>query len=275
MRKLLVACLLLLAGCQPPVPPKPRPKPIDPVRMLKADIQQIARVRPSGSETNRQVGDYLAGKLQKAGFRVSRQRFGQGTNIIGTRRGSSARTIILGSHYDSVGCPGADDNGSGCAVNLLVARALAQQKLAHSLTIVFFDAEERGLVGSSYYASQMRERCDFMVNLDMVGHLRAVRTDPDAVFNSLFRKYPWARAISFRVGNGPSDHSPFRNKGIPTVWVFTGTHIHYHQPSDVPSTLNFEGMALIGCYVRDMILSLDKHLDTVFLDSLTPIPYWP
>jgi hypothetical protein len=276
MRKYLLVLCLIFGGCVPSsAPVKPVPS-IDPVRMLKADIQQIACVRPSGTVMNRQVADYLAGELQKTGFHVSRQRFPQGTNIIGTRKGPSTRTIILGSHYDSVQCPGADDNASGCAVNLLVARGLAQQKLSHTLTVLFFDAEERSMVGSKYYARNMTETCDLMVNLDMVGNLRAVSGGPDDdVFNTLFRKYPWARSISFRTGNALSDHTPFKAKGIPVVWVFTGIHERHHESSDVPSSLNYEGMVRIGQYVRDIVLTSDKRVDTAFINSLTPISYQP
>jgi Zn-dependent M28 family amino/carboxypeptidase len=200
---LLILCLVFI-GCQEPAKPK-SPQP-DPLRTLQTDIRHIAHVRPSGSAANQQVANYLARELQKSGFQVTRQPFNKGTNIVGIRRGSSARTIIIGSHYDSVNCPGADDNASGCAVNLLVARQLIKQKLNHTLTIIFFDAEEIGLVGSNYYAKSMTAKCDLMINLDMVGNLH-VSSTPDAIFNDLYRKYPWARNISFRTGDAPSDHT--------------------------------------------------------------------
>lgn len=178
----------------------------------------------------------------------------------------SPETIIVGSHYDSVlNTPGADDNASGCVVNLAVARALFSVKLTHTIKYIFFDAEERGLVGSAYYAAHMNEKCAFMVNLDMVGHLPKHTGSP---LDSIFQKYLWARAVSFQNEGGPSDQTPFQRQRIPAIWIFTGTHAQYHRPSDTPTTLNFNGMRMIRDYVRDLVISFDKQVDTKYIQSL-------
>lgn len=279
--KLLSLCILLIClGCEPirpPVPPKPpQPKPINARLCLTTDVQQIAVTRPSGSEANQRVAAYIEIELKKLGLTVRRQDFGGGVNIIGIQWGQMARTIIVGSHYDSVSStPGADDNASGCAMNLLLARQLSREKPRHTIRYVFFDAEERGLVGSSYYArNMMKEQCDFMVNFDMVGNLHA-SVDPDDVFSGLFKKYPWARSISHRRGAGPSDHAPFERKGIPFVWIFTGGHGRYHGPGDTPGSLNYDGMVKINQYAKDLILTFDKQVDKAMIDSLTTMRYLP
>src|SRR5262249_53555868 len=97
-----------------------------------------------------------------------------GHNIIATRPGTSAGTLVLGGHYDSVVVgPGANDNGSGAAVILELARLLAQKELQLTLIIIGFDAEEFGLIGSRYYVDRLsateRGHIRAMVNLDMLG----------------------------------------------------------------------------------------------------------
>ena len=278
----VLICLSCFIGCEPvrpPVPPKPQPRPINARLCLTTDVKQIAVTRPTGSEANQRVAAYIETELKKLGLTVRRQDFGGGVNIIGIQRGPVARTIIVGSHYDSVSStPGADDNASGCAMNLLLARQLNREKPRHTIRYVFFDAEERGLVGSSYYArNMMKEQCDFMVNFDMVGNLHAshMAVDPEPVFSALFKKYPWAKSISHRQGAGPSDHAPFQRKGIPFVWIFTGGHGRYHGPGDTPATLNYDGMVKINQYAKDLILTFDRQVDRAMIDSLTEVSYLP
>jgi Zn-dependent M28 family amino/carboxypeptidase len=220
---------------------------------------------------------YIETELKKLGLVVQRQSFSSGANIIGIQKGQSSKTIIIGSHYDSIsGTPGADDNASGCAMTLLVARQLSRIKLRHTIRYIFFDAEERGLIGSSYYAKNMQEHCDFMVNFDMIGCLRASSVGPDVVFSDLFKRYPWAKAITFRQ-RGPSDHASFQKRGIPCAWIFTGVHPRYHKSTDTPHTLNYEGMVKINQYVLDLILSLDKRADQAraLIESLPIRHYTP
>ncbi len=238
---------------------------------FQEDVEKIAVSRPAQSRNNVQVGNYIESELKKLGLQVTRQKFSTGTNIIGIQKGKKKDTIIIGCHYDSVrSTPGADDNASGCAMTLSLARELSKKKLNHMIKYIFFDNEESGMVGSSYYANNMKDKCIFMINFDMVGRLRIKSSvPPDTVFPGLFKKYPWAKQISFRQGVGPSDHAPFQRKGIPFVWVFTGTHGKYHKPSDTPKTLNYKGMELINQYTRALVLGVDgKKIDYDIIWSL-------
>lgn len=270
---LLAACL----GCGQPITPQPKSTPVNARSSLVNDVKQIATLpRPSGSAANRLAGVYIENELKKLGLEVQRQFFPSGVNIIGIQRGQSAKTFIIGAHYDSVfGTPGADDNASGSAMTLLMAKYLNQRKLKHTIHYVFFDAEERGMIGSNYYAKNMREQCDFMLNFDMVGNLRPTRADPDTIFFALFKRYPWAKAISKRQGAGPSDHAPFQRKGIPFVWIFTGDHNRYHKATDTPASLNYDGMVQISQYALDMILNFDKHVNKALIRSLPARRYSP
>ena len=228
---------------------------------FQADVEKIAISRPAMSSNNIQVGNYLESELKSLGLQVIRQKFSTGTNIIGIQKGKKPEVIIIGCHYDSVhSTPGADDNASGCAMTLALARELSKKKLNYTIKYIFFDNEERGMIGSRYYAKNMKEKCIFMINFDMVGRLRLRSFIPSDVFPGLFKKYPWAKQISYRQGAGPSDHAPFQRKGIPFVWIFTGTHGDYHRPSDTPESLNYKGMKLINEYVKALILGIDgKH----------------
>ncbi len=237
---------------------------------FNADVEKISISRPAMSKNNIQVGNYLESELKKIDLQVERQKFSSGVNIIGTLKGKKPGVIIIGCHYDSVrNTPGADDNASGCAMTLALARKLKNTN--HTIKYIFFDNEENGMYGSRYYVKNMKDKCIFMINFDMVGHLRIKSSvPPDTVFPGLFKKYPWAKQISYRQGAGPSDHAPFQRKGIPFVWIFTGSHNKYHRPSDKPNTLNYKGMDMIEEYAEALILGVDgkKGVDYNLIWSL-------
>lgn len=277
LRSLFLFILIVCFGCelqlQPQPQPKPQPKPIDAYRCLITDVKRIAITRPSKSVAKRQVAAYIETELKQIGLPVRTQPFSSGTNIIGIQRGQLPRIFVIGSHYDSVAqTPGADDNASGCAMTLLLARQFRQTKFRHTIHYIFFDSEEIGFRGSSAYTVALARagiHCDFMVNFDMVGSLRASAIDPEILFSSLFKKYPWARAISYRQEAGAwSDHVSFQKHGIPFVWIFTGDTKTYHTPADTPSTLNYRGMVRINQYAKDLILSFDKQIDQAMIDRL-------
>ena len=145
---------------------------VDEARITR-DLHFIAKPRPPGSPHHAAVGKLCHERLGALGYDVTRDVFGSGTNIVGTRRGSSAERVILSAHYDHIpGCSGADDNASGVAALLEAARVLASLELERDLVVACWDDEERGLVGSSSYAARARKRGDQItvaVSLDGVG----------------------------------------------------------------------------------------------------------
>ena len=234
------------------------------IQGIPEDVTSMAIPRPAKSENNLKAGAFIKTRLTPY-TTVTTQPFQYGTNIIGTKTGAIKNTIIVGSHYDSVAdSPGADDNASGCVLNLLLAKRLTQKPMKHTLQFVFFDAEEEGLLGSKAYAKKLTDKCDFMVNLDMVGHLKLTKQD---TLDDTFQKYPWAKGIVFKNGSD-SDHASFRRLGIPVIWVFTDVHSKYHTPRDIPDTLNYEGMIKICEFLETFILKFDKEVDQKFIDSL-------
>ncbi len=205
-----------------------------------------------------------------------RRRTAPAQNVGAILRGSDPKlrdeAIVIGAHYDHLGLgernslapslagqihPGADDNASGAAAVLEMARAFAARKPAPQRTIVFlaFSAEELGLLGSSHYTKSPAwplDRTAAMVNLDMVGrprnntlHVGGVGTSPG--FQELVQQ---ANNSSFTLsfsdsGYGSSDHTSFAMKQVPVIFFFSGLHADYHKPSDVPARIPSEDHARV------------------------------
>lgn len=165
-----------------------------------------------------------------------------GRNIVATKRGSSDKTIVLGGHYDSVAAgPGANDNGSGTAVLIELARVLAQQDTKNTLIFIAFDAEEFGLIGSRYYVDHLsdtaRAKISVMLNFDMLGGGSGpLLVGGDGPTSSMARRAASELGIdslNFQLGGGAgSDHLPFQQAGIDTVFFWREYDL-LHTPQDV------------------------------------------
>ncbi len=212
-------------------------------------------------------------------------------NVAGVLDGEGAladETIIVGAHYDHLGdggpgslAPwtkaihnGADDNASGTAALLEVARRLAGQDAKPRRRIVFmaFSGEERGLLGSSYYVSNPAvplEKTAAMVNMDMVGRLNdnkliisgtGTATSFDGLIDETNKRYEFDIKKD-PGGYGPSDHASFYGKQIPVFHFFTGTHNDYHRPSDDVEKINVPGMQRVTGMVTDIVEQLAVAAD--------------
>lgn len=161
-------------------------------------------------------------------------------NVIGIKRGTSApnEVVVVGGHRDSVRVsPGANDNASGTAAVLEAARILAQVPTARTIHFIGFGAEEVGLIGSTFYVRSNTASIVGMVNMDMVGRGPAV-TAGNANGNPALLDI--ADAAARRLGLtlrrfrfGSSDHVPFEQAGLPTVFLHTGDDEAIHSPNDV------------------------------------------
>ncbi len=187
--------------------------------------------------------------------------------------------IVVGSHYDHLGLggqnsgsrrpdtlgvhPGADDNASGDAVVLELAKYFNKERAKRSIIFAFFGAEEQGLIGSKQFLEWMKQddgkRINLpadkkgivaMVNLDMVGRMRdgamsVSGTGTSSQFKAMAEKAAEQTNVQISCtpdGYGPSDHASFVAQEIPVLFLTTGGHMEYHTPDDVPSTLNYDGM---------------------------------
>lgn len=194
---------------------------------------------------------------------------GTGVNVAGVVEGREpaqrSRYIVVGAHYDHIGRleeysrdpsavgirPGADDNASGTAALLELARRVAARPAAVSVLFVAFDAEELGLFGSRHFVARPPVPIDSiaaMLNFDMVGRMRAgyvsVRNVGSATWwrEALTRANTDALELNFEHGGGASDHVSFREAGIPAIHFYTGTHPDYHRRSDREERINYPGI---------------------------------
>lgn len=161
--------------------PQPQPKPETQEIMpqvsgdnLLAHIQKLNFQRYTTAERSR-TRTYITTQLQKFGWQPQLEQFADGVNIFAERLGTdkAAGSILVAAHYDTVAAsPGADDNATGVAVVLEVARLLGSQPTPRTLQLAFFDQEEVGLLGSKAFVSKVKrlQNLSGVIVMDMVGY---------------------------------------------------------------------------------------------------------
>ncbi len=296
MKKLLLALLPCLTLAQQ--------TPIS-VGKLRQHITFLAsddlRGRGTGTDDERRAAAYIAEEFQLAGLLpkgdngtyfqtfLTKTKNGNLTppaganNVVGYLDNGAKRTLVIGAHYDHLGMGlqdgslepnpqgklhnGADDNASGVAGVLELARHFATNQIAekHNLLFICFSGEELGLNGSRYFANNPTvgfEAIDAMLNMDMIGRFEPAKgltigglaTSP--VWNKIVTDATTATGVRFRAdstGTGGSDHTSFYVKNLPVLFFFTGVHTDYHKTSDDIDKINFEGEAKILGLVADII----------------------
>ena len=288
-------------------------------RLLSHTFESLAGAKPS-DDLSKLVMDGSGGKTDfstpvKATFvtltiDVAR-REAPGNNVVGILAGTDPKlkkeAIVIGAHYDHLGrggegslAPrsgdvhhGADDNASGVAGVLELARIFSQKDMRPKRTLVFitFSGEEEGLIGSNFYVNHPivpLAQTVAMVNMDMIGRLK----DDKLIIGGVGTAKEWKEWInaeqnsnsasssmvagtgknivigdvpskSFTLtltedGYGPSDHSSFYSKQVPVLFVWTGTHEDYHKPSDTADKINYQGEARIVSFVADLARAVDN-----------------
>ena len=208
-----------------------------------------------------------------------------GRNIIGYLDNGAARTVVLGAHYDHLGYGednnsmlrtgekaihnGADDNASGTAALIELARILKNTKQKNSnYLFIAFSAEELGLNGSKFFTEHPTidfTKVNYMINMDMVGRLNdssqvvtigGYGSSPQwsSLIDPNNKKNPFVIRID-SSGTGPSDHTSFYRKDIPVLFFFTGLHTDYHKPTDDFDKINYIGETKIINYISGIVLS--------------------
>ena len=188
------------------------------------------------------------------------------TNVVGMIPGTGPETIIIGAHRDHFGrpagllFPGADDNASGTAIVLEVARALGKIGVRPQRTILFvsFSGQERDLLGSRLYTSRPvipLGSTKAMVNIDHVGVGDGVLIlRGTELKKSILKEAGWAvglvRKLDYYGFLPGGDDGPFKEAGIPTVSIaIGGVHPHMQQPTDTADTINPDMLRTIARYV--------------------------
>ncbi|HEY9340617.1 MAG TPA: M20/M25/M40 family metallo-hydrolase [Hanamia sp.] len=203
-----------------------------------------------------------------------------GHNVIGYLDNGAANTIVIGAHYDHLGYGedhnslwtgkaeihnGADDNASGTAVVIELAKLLKNSKLKNNnYLFICFSGEELGLFGSKYFTEHPTtpiENINYMINCDMVGRLND--SSPAITVGGFGTSPAWGKILPAKTkalfvkfdssGIGPSDHTSFYLKNIPVLFFFTGTHKDYHKPTDDIDKINFTGEFRIIQYISNII----------------------
>jgi hypothetical protein len=182
-------------------------------------------------------------------------------NVVGLLEGSDEKLkdeyLIIGAHLDHVGsqggeiyAPGANDNASGSAAVLEIAKAFIQGRVHQKRSVIFvlFASEEIGLAGSKYFVEHSLipfDKITAMINLDCVGYgdsiqvgngksspkLWNIAKEKDSIFTKMMVKNTW--------DGGGADAAPFHQKGIPCAYfVTTNSYEHLHYMTDIPETLN-------------------------------------
>ena len=218
-----------------------------------------------------------------------------GHNVIGYIDNGAATTVILGAHFDHLGYGedgntrsitnehliyhGADDNASGTAALIELARILKSSKEKNNnYLVIAFSGEELGLLGSKYFTEHPTidlNKVDYMINMDMVGRLNdsskvvtigGYGTSPEwsEVFSSGTKRKSELVFKYDSSGTGPSDQTSFYRKNIPVLFYFTGIHADYHKPTDVADKINYTGELQIIKQIYGIVESLNDKSKLVF-----------
>ena len=219
----------------------------------------------------------------------------RGYNVAGYIDNKAEKTVVLGAHYDHLGYGednnsrhtgvpaihnGADDNASGTAMLIELARLMKTKKSQkNNYLFLAFSGEELGLYGSKYFTEKPTidlKTVNYMINMDMVGRL------PDSSKSITLGGYGTSPAWSIVInpkstaglniridssGTGPSDHSSFYRKDIPVLFYFTGLHTDYHKPSDDADRINYGGMVTILRNIETTIDGLNEAPKLTFLKT--------
>ncbi|HEX5829790.1 MAG TPA: M28 family peptidase [Gemmatimonadaceae bacterium] len=217
--------------------------------------------------------------------------------VPGTDPALRGQVVVVGAHFDHLGRSprgaldpaagdairnGADDNASGTAAVLELARRFRIQPARRTVLVANFSAEELGLLGSQWMVEHPPVPLDSvqaMVNFDMVGRLRDDRlvvygTSTARELPALLDSANGQALVLAKVGDGfgPSDHSSFFAQGIPVLHFFTDLHGDYHRATDDADRIAYAGLRRVVDYAEEVARRLANHPRrlAVVRDSVRP-----
>jgi hypothetical protein len=212
-----------------------------------------------------------------------------GRNVVAFLDKKADKTIVIGAHFDHLGMGGqgslhrgdsaihngADDNASGTAALLALAKIFKYETLKSNILFIAFSGEENGLWGSNYFVKNPTidlKTINYMINMDMVGRLNpekslavhGVGTSPSfpPVLDPI--NTDSLKLVPSESGVGPSDHTSFYLQDLPVLHFFTGQHADYHKPSDDADKINYEGLVQVVRYISRLIAELDAEPKLAF-----------
>lgn len=226
---------------------------------------------------------------------------------VGVKKGISKKIIVLGGHIDSAGpeIPGADDDGSGSAVIIELARILATRETQSTIVYALFGGEEQGLEGSTYFTNFFPEidSVVLMLQVDMANGLGILEIDPNTYGQSAPKwlvsaaieeynklgytklRYPThAYVLNNTFGKGAgSDHEPFLDCGIPAIAFVSDISNPIHTPQDNFKNFDARGLKRSGDLVLKLVERFDKGVPSrnterywLYIIGKTPVflPIW-
>jgi hypothetical protein len=244
---------------------------------------KAAGLQPGGDD-----GGYFQSWQQQVDERDARVAL---RNVIAVLPGSDPRrageSLVVGAHYDHLGLgetsgssedlgkvhPGADDNASGIAVMLELARTLQARPLPRTVVFVAFTGEETGLLGSRRYVDRAgaapSDAILAMLNLDTVGRLGE---RPLIVFGTgtadewvhVFRGVGYVTGVPVKTvpdDFGSSDQTAFIAAGVPAVQFFAGQHEDFHRPGDTPDKIDYPGLVKVASVLDETVRYLGERPD--------------
>jgi Zn-dependent M28 family amino/carboxypeptidase len=212
----------------------------------------------------------------------------EGVNLIGVipGTGNAPGSIVISAHYDHLGTQngsvynGADDNASGTAALIELARELLVEPPVHDVVIAAFDAEELGLVGAkAYVRSDCFQAADVRMNMNMdmvsrneAGELWASGTYHYPFLKPMLDAVPRPPGVTVLFGHdeptdgyndwtGASDHAPFHTAGVPFIYFGVEDHAGYHNPSDDFEAITPEFFVAAVSWIHDALRAADAALD--------------
>jgi hypothetical protein len=202
-------------------------------------------------------------------------------NVVAYLPGATDEYIIVGAHYDHLGLgeqyslapekagtihPGADDNASGAAGLLALARYFGSHpRPARGILFIAFAGEELGLLGSTHYVNHPLaplEHASMMINMDMIGRIRENKVMVGGapagsryrrILDTLGPKYDLDLDLSDTSVYGSSDHTSFKTKRVPTLFFFSGLHGDYHRPTDTWEKIEVNSTVRLLKLIADVV----------------------
>lgn len=247
---------------------------------IRKDVEFFSsfKSRSVGSQGNKDALKELKNRFKKMNYSVEEICYEKDScSLIAEKKGTgkSSDVIMTMAHIDSVGkdFAGADDNGSGVAVLLEMARLTKDYPNKNTLRYFISNGEEQGLLGSTHYARFLEKNDDIqklslVINMDMVGYnsngVVELETDPREKelaewFSALAGKYTDLQT-KITLGAWGSDHVPFLKRGAPAILTIENWSTKtpcYHMACDTPETLNYVYATNIGKLNLSAILHKD------------------
>jgi hypothetical protein len=242
------------------------------VRALARRIGPRVRTKPG----ERKASIYARRKFESYGYETKVQKFsvdgGTSRNVVAWWPDSKKYGMVVGGHMDTARrSPGANDNASGVAVVLEMARISAGREQARLVRFVAFGAEEYGTNGEHHNGSQVyvnrlgqegRKRLGGMVSIDMIGKgrpLLAATTGmaSEVVARTVYNKMRDKVAMRYLITCDCSDNGPFERAGIPAVFLWSGSEPNHHEPTDTVANLNQKHVRRTGLGFRYFLKRVD------------------